>query len=52
MRARDLGIEIGLGCPGPPTAMTDVPGVRVGRVTLIEGDAGPLVVGEGRGAPA
>jgi D-aminopeptidase len=47
MRARDLGIEIGLGCPGPLNAITDVPGVRVGCVTLIEGDPGPLVVGQG-----
>jgi len=47
MRARDLGIEIGLGQPGPLNAITDVAGVRVGVVTLIEGEAGPLVVGEG-----
>ena len=47
MRARDPGIEIGLGRPGPLDAITDVAGVRVGVVTLIEGEAGPLVVGEG-----
>ncbi len=46
MRARDLGIEIGLGTPGPLNAITDVAGVRVGCATLIEGD-GPLVVGAG-----
>jgi D-aminopeptidase len=46
MRARDLGIEIGLGVPGPMNAITDVAGVKVGSVTLVEGD-GPLVVGEG-----
>jgi len=46
MRARDLGIEIGLGTPGPLNAITDVAGVKVGCATLIEGD-GPLVVGEG-----
>jgi D-aminopeptidase len=32
--------------PGPANAITDVPGVRVGHTTLIEGD-GPLVVGRG-----
>ena len=46
MRARDLGIEIGLGEPGPLNAITDVDGVMVGHSTLIEG-AGPLVVGSG-----
>jgi len=46
MRARDVGVEIGLGAPGPLNAITDVAGVRVGAATLVEGD-GPLVVGEG-----
>ncbi len=46
VRARDLGITIGLLQPGPLNAITDVPGVRVGHTTLIEGD-GPLVVGKG-----
>ena len=46
MRARDLGIRIGLGTPGPLNAITDVAGVTVGQVTLIRGD-GPLVVGQG-----
>lgn len=46
MRARDLGIVIGTYPPGPHNAITDVPGVRVGFTTLIEGE-GPLVVGRG-----
>ncbi len=46
MRARDLGIVIGRGTPGPANAITDVSGVRVGHTTLIRGD-GPLVVGDG-----
>ena len=46
MRARDLGIQIGVGRPGPHNAITDVPGVRVGHATIVRGD-GPLVVGEG-----
>ncbi|MBU6278287.1 MAG: P1 family peptidase [Actinomycetales bacterium] len=35
MRARDLGIDLA-GQPGPLNALTDVPGVQVGMVTLIE----------------
>jgi D-aminopeptidase len=46
VRARDLGIRIGDGTPGPLNAITDVAGVRVGHTTLISGD-GPLVVGNG-----
>jgi D-aminopeptidase len=46
MRARDHGIAIGDGTPGPLNTITDVPGVRVGHRTLIEG-SGPLVVGRG-----
>jgi D-aminopeptidase len=46
VRARDLGIRIGEGVPGPLNAITDVAGVRVGHTTLIAGD-GPLVVGNG-----
>ena len=38
MRARDLGIHIGQFPPGEHDAITDVPGVRVGHATLIEGD--------------
>ncbi|MHA6194997.1 DmpA family aminopeptidase [Pseudomonas wadenswilerensis] len=37
MRARQLGITTGLGTPGELNAITDVPGVRVGHCTLIEG---------------
>jgi D-aminopeptidase len=36
-RARDSGIEIGILPPGPLNAITDVAGVRVGHVTLVEG---------------
>jgi D-aminopeptidase len=46
VRARDLGIRIGLLPPGPLNAITDVPGVRVGHTTLVAG-SGPLVVGKG-----
>ncbi len=46
MRARDLGIRIGFGAPGPLDAITDVPGVRVGHTTIVRGE-GPLVVGQG-----
>jgi D-aminopeptidase len=45
-RARDLGITIGVLEPGEHDAITDVPGVRVGHTTLIDGD-GPLQVGHG-----
>ena len=44
-RARDLGIPFE-GQPGPLNAITDIAGVEVGHVTLIEGD-GALRVGEG-----
>ena len=37
-RAREAGIEIGILPPGPLNAITDVEGVRVGQVTLIEGE--------------
>jgi D-aminopeptidase len=36
--ARDLGIDTGVFPSGPLNAITDVAGVRVGHVTLIEGD--------------
>ena len=39
MRARDLGIVLGELEPGPLNAITDVPGVRVGQTTLVEGDS-------------
>lgn len=45
-RLRELGFSIGHIPTGRYNAITDVPGVRVGHTTLIEGD-GPLVVGEG-----
>ena len=45
-RARDLGVVIGEGEPGPHNAITDVAGVRVGHTTLIAGE-GPLEVGRG-----
>ena len=45
IRARDLGIPFE-GSPGPLNAITDVPGVEVGHVTLISGK-GKLVVGQG-----
>lgn len=35
-RARDLGLVTDRGTPGPCDAITDVPGVRVGHVTLRE----------------
>jgi len=38
MRARDLGVEVGILKPGKYNAITDVEGVRVGSVTLIKGD--------------
>ncbi len=37
-RIRDLGASPGVFDPGPLNAITDVEGVRVGHVTLIEGD--------------
>jgi D-aminopeptidase len=38
-RARDLGLAPGVFPPGPLNAITDVAGVRVGQVTLVEGDS-------------
>ena len=46
IRARDLGVAIGEGTPGPLNAITDVAGVRVGHTTLVSGE-GELVVGRG-----
>jgi D-aminopeptidase len=46
VRARDLGIEVGVGRPGHHNAITDVSGVRVGYCTLISG-SGDLLVGRG-----
>ena len=39
VRARELGITIGAGEPGPDNAITDVGGARVGHTTLIDGDS-------------
>jgi D-aminopeptidase len=38
-RARDLGVAPGVFQPGPLNAITDVDGVTVGHVTIVEGDA-------------
>ncbi|HJU48900.1 MAG TPA: P1 family peptidase, partial [Gaiellaceae bacterium] len=38
-RARDLGIRIGTLPTGEHNAITDVPGVRVGHETIVEGDS-------------
>jgi D-aminopeptidase len=38
-RAREAGIRIGILQPGPLNAITDVAGVRVGHVTLMQGKA-------------
>ena len=38
-RARDLGIPFGVMKPGPNNGITDVAGVAVGQVTIIEGDS-------------
>ena len=38
-RARDLGIEVGVFQPGALNAITDVAGVRVGQVTVMEGES-------------
>jgi D-aminopeptidase len=46
VRARELGIRIGLLQPGQHDAITDVAGVLVGHTTLVRGE-GPLVVGQG-----
>ncbi len=45
-RAREAGVVLGTLPPGPENTITDVAGVRVGHVTLIEGE-GPLVPGQG-----
>ena len=39
VRARELGLAPGVFSPGPLNAITDVAGVRVGQVTVIEGDS-------------
>jgi D-aminopeptidase len=45
-RAGDIGIEIGFMPTGELNSICDVPGLKVGHVTLMEGD-GPLIRGEG-----
>lgn len=45
-RARDLGIVVGTMTPGKLNAITDVEGVRVGQVTVIDGD-GPTAARTG-----
>lgn len=45
-RAKDIGIDIGIFKSGSHNAITDVSGVAVGQVTLVEGE-GPLVPGKG-----
>lgn len=45
-RLRDLDVQPGLLPPGQHNAITDVPGVQVGHVTLISGE-GPLTPGKG-----
>jgi D-aminopeptidase len=37
-RARDVGVVVGVMPTGPRNAIVDVPGVRVGHATVIEGD--------------
>ena len=39
VRARDLGVAPGVFQPGALNAITDVAGVRVGQVTVVEGDS-------------
>src|SRR5262245_9099472 len=38
LRAREMGINIGVLPPGPLNAITDVPGVLVGQTTIVRGD--------------
>ena len=45
-RAREAGVVTGAMPPGPHNAITDVPGVMVGQVTLVRGH-GPLIPGCG-----
>ncbi len=46
VRVRALGLRLGQLEPGPLNAITDVPGVKVGQVTLMRGE-GPLQPGQG-----
>ena len=45
-RARDIGIKIGIMPTGESNSICDVPGLKVGHVTLMKGD-GPLIRGRG-----
>src|SRR5690554_6815434 len=38
-RLRDYGVEVGVLSPGKHNAITDVPGVRVGHTTHVEGSS-------------
>ena len=38
-RARDIGLIVGILDPGPLNSITDVGGVRVGHLTVTEGDS-------------
>jgi D-aminopeptidase len=38
-RVREAGVIVGIMPPGPLNAITDVAGVRVGQITVMEGDA-------------
>lgn len=50
-RARDLGVPFE-GQPGPHNAITDVPGVEVGHVTLIAGSSARSASAKRRSEPA
>jgi L-aminopeptidase/D-esterase-like protein len=54
-RGRDLGIPFEFGTPGRANAITDVPGVEVGHVTLVAGESVrtgvTAVLPRGRGKP-
>lgn len=39
VRARELGVSPGVLATGPLNAITDVPGVRVGHTTVVDGDS-------------
>jgi D-aminopeptidase len=47
VRARELDLPLGRFKPGRHNAITDVEGVLVGHSTIIRGEPGKLVVGEG-----
>jgi D-aminopeptidase len=47
VRARELDLPLGRFRPGKHNAITDVEGVLVGHSTIIRGEPGPLVMGQG-----